>query len=111
MKARIINHGRGPEIEGTRITVYRIMDYVRAGDHPERIRDELLITHDQVDAALEYIRSHFEEVNREYDRILERIQQGNPDWVIAGSARTAEELKERFRKRRAENTVDASGRR
>src|SRR2546430_10648746 len=24
-----INRGRGPEIEGTRITVYRIMDFVR----------------------------------------------------------------------------------
>ena len=111
MKARIINCGRGPEIEGTRITVYRVMDYVRAGDPPDRIQDELLITRDQVEAALEYIRLHAAEVNSEYDRILERIQQGNPDWVIAGSARTAEELKERFRKRRTESTVDASGRR
>jgi uncharacterized protein (DUF433 family) len=97
--ARIINRGRGPEIEGTRITVYRVMDYVRAGDPPERIRDELLITPEQVEAALEYVRSHSEEVNREYDRILERIRQGNPEWVMAGAAHTPEELKERFRQR------------
>ncbi len=28
-EARIINRGRGPEIAGTRITVYDIMDYWR----------------------------------------------------------------------------------
>ena len=38
MSARIIDRGRGPEIEGTRITVYRIMDYVRDGDRVARVQ-------------------------------------------------------------------------
>jgi len=28
MSAKIIDRGRGPEIEGTRITVYDVMDYL-----------------------------------------------------------------------------------
>ena len=31
MAARIINRGRGPEVAGTRVTVYRIMDFLREG--------------------------------------------------------------------------------
>jgi uncharacterized protein (DUF433 family) len=31
MGAQIINRGRGPEIEGTRITVCDVMDYLQEG--------------------------------------------------------------------------------
>jgi hypothetical protein len=34
MTARIIDRGRGPEIEGTRITVYDVMDYWRRCESP-----------------------------------------------------------------------------
>jgi len=34
MGAKIINRGRGPEIEGTRITVYDVLDYTKHGWHP-----------------------------------------------------------------------------
>jgi uncharacterized protein (DUF433 family) len=37
MSAKIINRGRGPEIEGTRITVYDVFDYARQGWHRDRI--------------------------------------------------------------------------
>ena len=30
LEAKIIDRGRGPELEGTRITVYCVMDYIRA---------------------------------------------------------------------------------
>ena len=35
--ASIINRGRGPEIEGTRITVYRVMDFLSMGWHRDLI--------------------------------------------------------------------------
>ena len=41
MTTRIINRGRGPEIEGTRITIYRIMDFVRDNCSMTTIADEL----------------------------------------------------------------------
>ena len=37
MSAKIINRGRGPEIEGTRITVYDVLGYVRQGWHRDHI--------------------------------------------------------------------------
>jgi uncharacterized protein (DUF433 family) len=35
MGARIINCGRGPEIEGTRITVYDVFDYAQHIETPK----------------------------------------------------------------------------
>jgi hypothetical protein len=40
MSAKIINRGRGPEIEGTRITAYDDLDYARQGWHRDRINVE-----------------------------------------------------------------------
>jgi uncharacterized protein (DUF433 family) len=96
MVARIIDRGRGPELEGTRITVYCVMDYVRAGDPLARIAEELGLSEEQVRAALEYINAHRDEVEAEYDTILKRVSQANPDWVEAGSAKTWDELRARI---------------
>ena len=79
--ARIIDRGRGPEIAGTRVTVYHILELHRAGDR----RDDIALTFDlsshQVQAALDYIAAHGNEVEREYAKIQDRISQGNPNWV------------------------------
>ncbi|MGC8639754.1 MAG: DUF433 domain-containing protein [Isosphaeraceae bacterium] len=42
----IINRGRGPELKGTRVTVYLVMDYVRAGAPPQWIAQELDLSAD-----------------------------------------------------------------
>ena len=101
MPAKIIERGRGPEIEGTRVTVYRIMDFVREGDGPELIAADLDLTREQVDAALAYIAAHRPEVEAEYEKILERVNQPTPPWVVAGQAATLEELRRRIEARRA----------
>lgn len=82
MEATIINRGRGPEIKGTRITVYTILDYVKMGWHHTRIAVDLNISSDQVLAAMKYIEEHKEEVMAAYQRILERSANAkNPAWV------------------------------
>jgi len=86
-------------MEGTRVTVYRVMDYVRAGDPPSRIAEELDLTEDQVQLALRYIDIHGAEVNAAYDAILNRVNQPNPEWVDEGSAKTWEELRRRIEAR------------
>jgi uncharacterized protein (DUF433 family) len=96
MAAQIIERGRGPEIEGTRVTVYRIMDFVRAGDPPGQIAEELVLTDEQVRVALDYINAHRDQVEAEYATILQRVSQPNPEWVEAGSAKTWEELRRRI---------------
>jgi uncharacterized protein (DUF433 family) len=75
MGAKIINRGRGPEIEGTRITVYDVFDYVQQGWHRDRIAALFRLSSRDIQAALDYIHQHQEEVTDHYRRILERQQQ------------------------------------
>jgi uncharacterized protein (DUF433 family) len=71
MIAKIIDRGRGPEIAGTRITVYNVMDYYKHGWHRDRIAAQFLLSSDQIQAALDYIEAHKEEVQRDYEAMLE----------------------------------------
>jgi uncharacterized protein (DUF433 family) len=80
---QIINRGRGPEIAGTRITVYDILDYHLDGWHHTAIAGTLRLSSDQVLAAIRYYEEHREEVTAAYQRILERCARGNPPEVQA----------------------------
>jgi uncharacterized protein (DUF433 family) len=99
MAVSVIDRGRGLEVAGTRVTVYCIMDYVRAGDPPSQIAEELDLSEEQVQAALEYINAHRDEVEAQYEAILKRVGQPNPDWVEAGSTKTWVELRRRIEAR------------
>ncbi len=79
----IINRGRGPEIAGTRITVYDILDYTEQGWHPRAIADWLQLSSAQVLVAIGYIDEHRGEVMATYRQILERSARGNPPEVQA----------------------------
>jgi uncharacterized protein (DUF433 family) len=72
MSPRIVDRGRGPEIAGTRVTVYRIMDFVRAGSTPAQIASELELDRTQVAVALDYIDANRAEVERMCSKISAR---------------------------------------
>lgn len=80
-KPRIIDRGRGPEIEGTRITVYHVLEYLHAGRSRDYIAAVLHLSSAEVQTAIDYIGEHEEAVNAAYEQILNRIRQGNPAWV------------------------------
>ena len=107
MTTRIINRGRGPEIEGTRITVYRIMDFVRDQCSIADIALELELSEAEVQAALAYIDANRSDVEAQYDLILQRVQQANPPHIQAGRAKTPEALKARIRARRLKDADHA----
>jgi uncharacterized protein (DUF433 family) len=81
MSQTIINRGRGPEIAGTRITVYDVLDYSTKGYHPTFIASLFRVSSQQVVAALEYIDAHKDEVMAEYRQMLARDAAGNPPEV------------------------------
>lgn len=81
MTPKIIDRGRGPEIEATRITVYDVWDYARYGDHHTYIAAVLGVSSAQVLCALDYIEKHRAEVLADYQAILERHAKGNPPKV------------------------------
>lgn len=111
MAARIIDRGRGPEVEDTRVTVYRIMDFVRERSSVGRIANELQLTEEQVHVALDYIAAHRRTVEAEYEKILQRVQQRNPPHIDAGWATSPDALKHRIHKRCTQRGMHAdSGR-
>lgn len=99
-EALIVDRGRGPELRGTRVTIYRIMDYLRDGCSAPKIATELELTNKQVEAALAYIAVHRDEVDVEYAKIITRVNQPNAP-AIESKVHTADELRERIVERRA----------
>jgi uncharacterized protein (DUF433 family) len=79
----IHDRGRGPEIKGTRITVYSILDYLLEGWPADRIAGWFDVRTHEVEAAIEYLRAHKIEVLKDYIQILERSARGNPPEVQA----------------------------
>jgi uncharacterized protein (DUF433 family) len=97
----VIDRGRGPEIAGTRITVYDILDYTTENWHPNSIALLFGLSTDQVLAAIRYIEEHKEEVMANYQKILERDAKGNPPELQArldaGHAEFMKMMEERWK--------------
>jgi uncharacterized protein (DUF433 family) len=72
MGAHIIDRGRGPEIDGTRITVYDVMDYLQEGWRYDQIAGLFRLPPDDIQAAIKYIEDHKEAVMTAYQQILAR---------------------------------------
>ncbi|MCI0465080.1 MAG: DUF433 domain-containing protein [Gemmataceae bacterium] len=83
MQPVIINRGRGPEIAGSRITVYDVLAETEAGATPEQLAHWYGLQVGQIQAALCYIEEHKEEVLAHYRKIQERHARGNPPEVQA----------------------------
>jgi uncharacterized protein (DUF433 family) len=52
LEAKIIVRGRGPEIAGTRITVYDVLDYYKHGWHRDLIAGTFELGSQQVEVAI-----------------------------------------------------------
>jgi uncharacterized protein (DUF433 family) len=68
-KPAIIDRGRGPEIAGSRITVFDVLAETRAGRPVEQLAREWRLSVEQIECALTYIDDHREEVEREWAEI------------------------------------------
>jgi len=62
---------RGLAIEGTRITLFDVMGYLKQEWPPRLIRDWLNLTDEQIAAALAYIAEHGVELATEYEQLLQ----------------------------------------
>lgn len=71
----IVETSRGPYIAGRRTTVYVILDHLNNGCDREFIKEHLFLSDEQLDAAIEYIELHREEVARDYADILRRAEE------------------------------------
>ena len=77
----VIRTGRGLTIAGTRITLYSIMDYVKADWPPKLIKDLFDLTEEQISGALAYIEAHRDEVEAEYQIVLRKAEENRRYWT------------------------------
>jgi uncharacterized protein (DUF433 family) len=109
---RIINRGRGPELEGTRTTVYDVIPYLEAGDSPTYIAVMMGHSTREIQALIDYIEQHREEVMAVHREIEERIARGNPPEIQAKLQASHERLLARQEQlRRQQEGEDRNGER
>src|SRR3989442_1244155 len=87
----IIERGRGPEIEDTRITVYDVMDY-HPKHHHTYIAALFGLSSRQILEAIDYIEAHRSECETIYKKIIERHAKGNPPEIEAKLAQSHAKL-------------------
>ena len=88
-QASIIRTERGLTISGTRITLYDILDYLNAGWTPKLLRGWLYLTEEQLNIALSYINKHRNEVEAEYQTVLQTAQEIREYWEEKNRERIA----------------------
>ncbi|MEQ8466431.1 DUF433 domain-containing protein [Coleofasciculus sp. E1-EBD-02] len=85
----IIHTERGLAIAGTRITLYDVMDYLKA-DYPHKyIRDIFNLTDEQMNGVLAYIEAHQAEVEAKYQEVLQTAQEIRDYWQERNRERLA----------------------
>jgi uncharacterized protein (DUF433 family) len=85
----IHDRGRGPEIVGTRITVYNLLPhFLDATATEESIARLYDLTPEQVAAARAYALNHADTVLAEHLKIEARLAAGNPSEVIERAKQT-----------------------
>jgi len=109
MAARIINRGRGPEIAGTRITVYDVLDYLHAGWRYDQIAGLFRLPPEDIQAAIQYIEDHKEEVMAAHQEILARHRTVQyPPEVQVKLARNRQKLQAKLAEIRARHEAEGT---
>jgi hypothetical protein len=86
LPVEIHDRGRGPELKGTRLTVYDIIPYRLGGYTPEQLVEvftgyRALLGPAHYEALYRYMDEHHDEVMAVHQKIEERIARGNPPEV------------------------------
>lgn len=76
----IIRTKRGLTISGTRITLYDVMDYVTAHYPPQFIQGLFNLTDEQITVALAYIEANRQQVEEEYQAVLNSAEENQQYW-------------------------------
>jgi hypothetical protein len=120
-QVRIVDYGRGPQIENHRLTVMDVFYYLHRGRDFEFIHRAMpSLTREEFDAVEAYVSEHRSELEEQDRRIEERIRRGLAEQKAKGFSHeidrsiTVEEravqLKEKVQslKERAEKTSDST---
>jgi len=85
----VIRTSRGLSVAGTRVTLYSILDYLHAGWPPHLIREEFNLTEHQMTDVMAYIEAHRDEVETEYQEVLQQAEENQRYWETRNRERLA----------------------
>jgi len=76
----VVRTGRGLMVAGTRISLYDIMGYLKEDWPPKLIRQWLNLTEQQMTDVLDYLTAHHDEVEAEYQLVIEQAEEIRAYW-------------------------------
>lgn len=76
----VVRTERGLTIKGTRLTLYYIMDEIKKNNSLKNVRDIYELTDEEMLDILDYIHLHKEDVEMEYEEILQSAEQNRKYW-------------------------------
>ena len=77
----VVRTERGLVIAGTKLTIYQLMDSLKADRPTSLIRDLFRLTDEQMDGVLRYIAEHRSEVEDEYQEVLKNAERNRAYWA------------------------------
>ena len=88
-QSTVVRTSRGLSIAGTRITLYDIMDYLKAEWPPRLIQQWFNLTDQQITDVMAYITMHRAEVEAEYQQVLQQAEATRAYWEARNRERLA----------------------
>jgi uncharacterized protein (DUF433 family)/uncharacterized small protein (DUF1192 family) len=76
----VIETERGLTVKGSRLTLYDVIGAMKKGESLKNIRDIYELTDEEMLDILDYIHLHKEEVEKEYQGVLESAEQNRKYW-------------------------------
>ncbi|ETR66404.1 MAG: hypothetical protein OMM_12838 [Candidatus Magnetoglobus multicellularis str. Araruama] len=76
----VVRNNFGLAIAGTRITIYDIMDYLKQEWPQHLIQDWLNLSNPQISEAIDYINNNYDQVQKEYENVLENNETIEQYW-------------------------------
>ncbi len=71
---------RGLCVTGTGITLYTIMDYIKASWPEKLIRDVMELTDEQIKGVMKFIHTHRKEFEAEYEQVVKDAEADRKYW-------------------------------
>jgi uncharacterized protein (DUF433 family) len=83
-------------IAGKRITLYLVMDYLKAGWPPRLIRHWLDLTEEEIANSISFIKSNREEFEAEYNDVIRKAEEREQYWRERNRQRQIDATKRHF---------------
>ena len=76
----VVRTKAGLTVKGSRLTLYTVMDSIRENDSLKNVRDIYELTDGEMLDILDYIHLHKEEVEKEYQQVLQSSEASRKYW-------------------------------